>query len=335
MKQRWLIPTLSTIALAVLLSALFLRLDLTPPLASQEGVLVDRLLKALFVLAAVVLSLVLSFLGYSLIAFRRRPGDQEDARPVYGNVPLEITWTAIPLVIVLILGGWGSSVLINISRQPTEGAVVVEVTGRQWSWQFSYPEYGFEAAELVLPVNEPALLRLRSLDVNHGFWVPEFRVKVDVIPGVVTELRITPTETGDYQVHCAELCGTAHASMLAPARVVDQATFQAWVEQRQAAAEAGGEETGAQLIRQQGCLGCHTTDGTPLVGPTFRGLYGSTRTFQDGSTAVADDAYLRNSILNPGDQVVQGYSNVMPDHYAAHLTEPQLQILIEYIKSLK
>jgi cytochrome c oxidase subunit 2 len=333
--KRFIIPISTTIVFSILLSILFLQLDMTPLLASQEGGGIDRLLDGLFILTAIIFSLVMSFLVYSLVAFRRKPGDQEDAKPVFGNVALEIVWTAIPLIIVLVLGAWGTRVLADISQESTPEDLIVEVTGLQWSWRFYYPDYGFTSAELVLPVNQPVLLRIRSDDVIHSFWIPEFRIKMDAVPGVVNEMRITPTEIGNYQVHCSELCGTAHAYMIAPSRVIEPIAFEEWASERQSAAEAGTGETGEQLTKQQGCLGCHSIDGSQLVGPTFKGLFGTTRTFQDGSTATADEEYLRNSILNPGAQVVQGYSNIMPDYYAVHLVEEQLEILVEYIKGLK
>jgi cytochrome c oxidase subunit 2 len=194
----------------------------------------------LFIVASVVFSLVMSFLGYSVFAFRRRPGDMEDAAPVRGHLGLEIAWTVIPLVVVVGLAIWGTVVLLDIKGQPGQDELVVEVTGVQWAWSFDYPEYGINSAELVLPLDRQALLHIRSTDVIHSFWVPEFRIKIDAIPGVLNEARTTPTEMGDYTAYCSELCGTAHAYMTAPVRVLEPSEFEAWVAEQQAAAEPEG-----------------------------------------------------------------------------------------------
>jgi cytochrome c oxidase subunit 2 len=335
--KRLIIPIALTIVLSIVLILFFQNVELIPPVASRQGHPIDALLRVLFVLASIIFSLVISFLLYSVVAFRRRPGDMEDAKPVHGNVPLEIAWTAIPLIIVLVLGGYGSVVLLDISRASGEEELVVEVVGVQFAWSFSYPEYGFTSTELVLPVGRPALFRIESTDVIHSFWIPEFRVKTDAIPGILNEERVTPTEVGDYTAHCSELCGTGHAYMTAPVRVVTEQDFRQWAEEQQAAAAIPlvGAEGGRQLVEQNGCTGCHSLDGTPLVGPTFQGVFGSRRSFDDGTAAMADDAYIRSSILNPGDQVVQGFANVMPGTYGEQLSEEEIDAIVEFIKSLE
>jgi cytochrome c oxidase subunit 2 len=335
--KRFAVPIFLTIVLSAVLIVLFMRLDLTPALASRQGGPIDMLLQALFVLAAVVFSLVISFLLYSVVVFRRRPGDMEDARPVHGNLTLEIVWTVVPLIIVLVLAGYGASVLLDISRAYAEEEMLVEITGAQFKWSFAYPEYGFTSSELVLPVNQPMLFRIRSVDVIHSFWIPEFRVKTDAIPGVLNEERVTPTRVGDYTAYCSELCGTAHAYMKAPVRVVEESAFREWAEEQKRAvqAQAVRAEQGQQLSQQSGCLGCHSTDGSVLMGPTFQGLFGSRRAFEDGTATIADEAYICNSTLNPGDQVVQGFSNIMSGDYGDRLTEEQIDAIIEFIKSLE
>lgn len=335
--KRFAVPIFSTVVLSAVLIVLFMRLDLTPALASQQGRPIDTLLRALFALAAVIFSLVISFLLYSVVAFRRRPGDIKDARPIYGNLALEIAWTVVPLIAVLVLAGFGSSILLDISRAYAEEEMVVEITGVQFTWSFTYPEYDFSSSELVLPVDQPVLFRIRSIDVIHSFWVPEFRIKTDAIPGILNEEQVTPTRVGDYTAYCSELCGTAHAYMKAPVRVVEEAAFREWVEAQRKAAQssAGGAEEGRQLSQQFGCLGCHSTDGSVVVGPTFQGLFGSRRTFEDGTAAIADKAYVRSSIRNPGDQVVQGFSNLMSEDLGKRLTEEQIEAIVEFIKSLE
>jgi len=197
------------------------------------------------------------------------------------------------------------------------------------------------------------LLKLNSVDVIHDFWVPELRVKQDAVPGMTTELRITPTELGEYKVRCAELCGTAHYSMLAPVKVEEPADFEAWITANTtpptdttgtvpsegpaepAPSEAAGVALGATLAQAQGCLGCHSIDGSQLVGPTWLGLYGSQVTLENDTSAVADEEYLRRAILETNAEIVKGYpANIMPSIYLDTLTEEQIDTLIEYIKSL-
>jgi cytochrome c oxidase subunit 2 len=335
--KKAIIPIVLTVVLSVVLILVIESADLTPPLASRQGRSIDTLLRVLFGLAAIIFSLVMSFLLYSVVAFRRRPGDMEDAEPVHGNVPLEIVWTVIPLIIVLALGGYGSAVLIDITRASAEPELVVEVVGFQFVWSFSYPEYGFTSTELVLPVDRSAVFRIRSTDVIHSFWIPEFRIKMDAIPGILNEERVTPSAVGDYTARCSELCGTGHAYMTAPVRVLDEQDFELWVAEQQEAAQQPlvGAEGGQQLVQQYGCIGCHSLDGSALVGPTFQGLFGARRAFEDGTAAIADEAYIGNSILNPGGQILQGFANVMPGNYGEQITEEEITAIVEFIQSLE
>ena len=336
--KRLIAPLLLTVIISIPLVVLFQRIDLTPILAGQQGQSVDSLLRLQFSIAAVIFVLCMVFLLYSVAVFRRQPGDLEDAVPMEGSMPLEIAWTVIPAIIVVSLGIYSTGILFDISRPPNpEKELEVKVTGFQWAWQFEYPEFGITTSELVLPVNRPVLFRLYSTDVIHSFFVPEFRVKLDNIPGVENQLRIRPTKVGEYKLRCAELCGTGAAYMLAPVKVVEESAFQEWVK-AQAALPTGAEaavQRGATWAQQFGCAACHSTDGSTLVGPTWKGLFGSTRTLQDGTTVQVDEAYLRTAIVDPGAQLVQGFPDVMPKDFGERLTEEQIQDLIEYIKSLQ
>ncbi|MFQ5857088.1 MAG: cytochrome c oxidase subunit II [Anaerolineae bacterium] len=333
--RRLAIPILLTIVISIPLAVVFLRVDLTPALAGQQGQAVDSLLRLEFSIAAVIFVLCMVFLLYSVVAFRREPGDLEDAIPIEGSMPLEIAWTVVPLIIVIGLGFYGAGVLVDITKPPSsEKELTVDVTGFQWAWSFEYPELGITASELVLPVNQPVVFRLHATDVIHSFWIPEFRIKMDTIPGIDNHVRIRPTRVGEYKVRCAELCGTGHAYMLARVEVVEEPAFRAWVTHELAEAEAEPER-GQELVQQLGCLSCHSTDGSTLVGPSWKGLYRSERTFQDGTTVVADDEYLRSSILDPGAQILEGFPDLMPKNFKDQLTEEQVLDIIEYIESLK
>jgi cytochrome c oxidase subunit 2 len=311
--------------------------DLVPNLASAEGEYVDLMFQAQIYVIAFIFALIIVFMLYSVFVFRRKPGDTSDGPHITGNTTLEITWTIIPLIIVMGFGVWGALHLSEITAQGAD-ELVVEVTGFQFGWRFEYPQYGLSSQELYLPRDRKVLFRLTSTDVIHSFWIPEFRIKQDAVPGLWTELRVTPTEVGNYRVRCAELCGYAHSAMYAPVVVVEPAEFQSWLEGQDVGASQPPEdmtpvERGAQLAEQQGCLSCHSTDGTTLVGPTWQGLYGSQGMLEDGSTVVADEDYLRKSILDPGAQVVDGFPNIMPPAYT-FLSDDELAALVAYIESL-
>lgn len=310
---------------------------LVPQLASEEGAFVDQMFQAQLYVIAFFFSLIVVLMLYSVIVFRRKPGDESAGPNITGNTPLEITWTVIPLVVVMGFGVWGAS---HLSEMTTDrpGEMIVRVTGFQFGWSFEYPDAGVTSSECYLPRGRQIKFEITSRDVIHSFWVPEFRIKQDAVPGRWTELRVTPTETGDYRIRCAEMCGYAHSAMYAPVVVVEPDQFEAWLQgQEVAAPPSSGEqslvERGEKMAGEQGCLSCHSTDGSVLVGPTWLGLFGSQRQLEDGSTVTADDAYLRNSILDPESQVVAGYPMIMPNAYD-FLAEEDITAVVEYIKSL-
>ena len=336
MKKFWP-PILLTVVVAVILVALITR-DFTPALAAYEGARVDAFLRMLFAISAAIFALVMVFLFYSLAVFRRKPGDDTDGPPIRENLRLEIVWTVIPLIIVLVLAFLGIDLLRDMT-EAKEGELEVKVVGFQYSWTFEYPEQGIISPELMLPVDRPVVFKLYSNDVIHSFYIPEFRIKMDTIPGQENVLRITPSQVGEYKVRCAELCGAGHSYMLAPVSVVEQSTFQQWLQEQKAAANDGSLSTqakaGKQASQETGCIACHSTDGAPLVGPTWLGLFGRESALTDGSTVVADETYLSNSILEPGSQIVEGFADLMPKDYGNRLSEAQIQDIIAYIKSLQ
>jgi len=310
--------------------------DLVPKLASAEGQFVDQLFQSQLYVIAFIFALILVFIGYSIVVFRRRPGETGEGRYVKGNTPLEIAWTVIPLAVVMGFGVVSARQLGQMTAgDPDE--LVVEVTGFQFGWRFDYPGSGVTSSDLVLPLGRKTLFRITSTDVIHSFWVPEFRIKQDAVPGRWTTLRVTPTELGDYRIRCAEMCGYAHSAMYAPVMVVEPAAFEDWLAGAAVPAVPEGElslvEKGANLAQAQGCMSCHSVDGSALVGPTWLGLFGSVRQLEGGATVTADEAYLRNSILKPTSQVVAGYPSIMPAAYD-FLAPEDIDALVEYIKSL-
>jgi len=312
-------------------------IDLMPVEASAQAIPVDWMWNLQVMAMSFLFTLIVVPLIYSLFVFRRRKGDMSDAAHMEGNTKLEITWTLLPLIAVLTFAYLGAYTL-GQTRAADPQAMTIKVHASQWAWSFEYPQ-GFTSKELRLPLNKQVVLEMDSRDVIHSFWVPEFRIKQDVVPGRVTEYRITPTLIGAYKVRCAELCGVSHAYMESPVVVMSQADFDAWVAAQvkaaAAAQAAGGAENGKVLAAQFGCVGCHTSDGSKSVGPTWQGLFGSRVELSDGTTVAADEAYLVESIVNPGAKIVAGFPEGLMPSFKDQLSEAQVNDLIAYIRSLK
>ncbi|MBC8505549.1 MAG: cytochrome c oxidase subunit II [Chloroflexi bacterium] len=311
--------------------------ELLPAQASLQAVGIDWLFDLHFKVIAFLFALIIGFMLYSIVVFRRKKGDTEDGDHIEGNTPLEILWTVVPLGVVLYFSFLGAQVLGDVERiDPL--ALEVDVIGSQWSWRFEYPDYDVVSTTLVLPVDQQTVLRLSSTDVIHSFWVPEFRIKQDVLPGdknMIRDMRITPTEMGDFTVRCAELCGTQHAYMTAPVVVMSESEFTSWLDEQAALIPDNPVDRGRLWAEQNACLTCHSTDGSELVGPTWFNVYGSQETLEDGSTVTVDDEYIYESITEPMLRIVEGFPPAMPPALSENLTNEQIADIIEFIKSLK
>ena len=323
------------VILTVLTYAGLMAVGLMPVAASAQAGPIDWLWNLEMMVISFLSALIIVPLIYSLIVFRRKKGDTQDAEHVEGNTNLEITWTVIPLFLVMVFAYLGAGNLSAIRRVDPE-AMVVKVTGIQWSWKFEYPAYGVTSTELHLPEGKQVLLQMTSNDVIHSFWVPEFRVKQDLVPGRITELRITPTLVGNYKVRCAELCGTSHAYMEGPVIVSAQADFDAWMaEQVKLAEEAAAtpEGRGQALVLANGCAACHSVTGAAGIGPTWLGLFGHEVPLADGTTVTADEAYLHESIKAPQAKIVAGFENQLMPTYG--FTDEQINDIVAYIKTIR
>ena len=335
--KHYLVTGVLVVVMTIMVYLLLTNIGLLPPQASTQAETIDRLFNLHFFLISFLFSLITVLIGYSLIVFRKRPDGPDEGRPFSGSTKLEVVWTLIPLATVLMISYVGSQSLAEILRVDPQ-AMEVKVTAGQWYWLFEYPDYGIQSNSLYLPVDEQVLLKMTSRDVIHSFWVPEFRVKQDVLPGenLVKELRFTPTIIGDYKVRCAEMCGGSHAYMESPVVVLSRADFDAWVLEQSGALADDPVARGRQVAKVNGCVGCHSDTGVRLVGPTWLGIFGRQTLLTDGSIVIADENYLRNSIINTNDQIVDGFTaNIMPQNYADLLTDEQISDLIEYMKSLK
>jgi cytochrome c oxidase subunit 2 len=310
---------------------------LMPVQASAQALSIDWMWDWEVVVMSFLFWLIIAPMIYTMIVFRRKKDDTSDAEHMEGNTTLEISWTALPLILVVIFAYMGAYSLGEIRRiEPT--AMVIKVRAQQFSWTFEYPEYGgIVSEELYLPVDRPVVLKMESRDVIHSFWVPEFRVKQDVVPGRVTEYRITPTLIGNYKVRCAELCGASHYNMERDVIVTDDVKFDAWVMEQQAVLAAAlqtPEGQGQLLVVRNGCTGCHSVDGTRGTGPTWFNLYGSVVPLNDGSTVIADDAFIHESIVDPNAKIVAGFPSpsLMPRY---EFTDEEIANIIAYIQTLK
>jgi len=302
------------------------QLHLMPVQGSTRAVEVDRLFQLLLGITAFIFLLVEGALLYAALRFRRKPGDEADAAPVHGNNALEILWTIIPAAVVVFVGVYSVQVLQDIER-PQDNTMVVEVVGRQFSWEFRYPADDVTTGELHLPVGRPVLFQISSEDVIHSFWVPAFRAKRDATPGQVSELRITPSEVGRFPVRCAELCGPGHAGMITEVVVEEPDVFAAWLAETKA-----GPTDPAAIFTQFGCAACHTlaaAGSNGLVGPALDGI--GTRAAEREPGVSAQD-YIVQSITDPGAYVVPGFADgLMPRDFKSRLSDDQLRILVEFL----
>jgi len=332
--RHFLIVGILVIVMAVLTYVGLDAAKLMPIQASAQAVSIDWLWNWQLVAISFLFALIFVPMIYSLVAFRRKQGDTSDGEHIEGNTPLEIAWTVLPLFLVLTFAYMGAYSL-GETRRVDPNAIVIKVRAQQFTWSFEYPDYGIVSSELHLPVDQQVVLKMESGDVIHSFWVPEFRVKQDVVPGRVTEYRITPTLTGSYKVRCAELCGTSHSYMENPIVVDTQIDYDTWITEQTAIAVASQtpEGLGKILTVKNGCIGCHSVDGAKMTGPTWFELFGENVELADGTSVVADDAYIAQSILEPKASEVAGFSPTVMPAYA--LTEAEIANIIAYIKTLK
>lgn len=296
---------------------------------SKDAARVDALWLFWLMVAGFFTLLICILLLVFCIRYRRRKG-QAKPRPVHGNIPLEVVWIVIPLVLAMVLFGWGAVLYRDLS-QPPGGTLDVYVVAKQWMWKVQHPSGRREINELHLPAGRPVRLILSSEDVIHDFFVPAFRVKMDVLPGRFTYLGLEPERTGVFDLFCAEFCGTGHSDMIGKVVVLEPHRFQQWLDEDPERPPMA--ESGKQLFERLGCAACHMAGDDPR-GPTLRGLYGSMVRLESGASVLADEAYLREAVLEPDKTIVRGYRAIMPT-YKDQVTEEQLVKLLEYMRSLE
>jgi cytochrome c oxidase subunit 2 len=302
-----------------------------PLFPEQASTLAGRVDGLFFYLCAVsiVFSLLIGLLVITFAVRYRRRSPSDRPPQIHGSVQLETVWTAVPLVLVLVMFFWGVSVYFSYARPPAK-ALDIHAVGKQWMWKFQHMEGHREINELHVPVGRPVRLTMASEDVIHSFYVPAFRVKADVVPGRYNTTWFEATKTGSYHLFCAEYCGTKHSGMIGRVVVMEPADYQAWLsgQTSQVPPIVAGEE----LFNTLACVTCHKQERTAR-GPSLDGLYGSAVRLRGGEKVVADERYIRQSILNPSAKLVEGYEPIMPT-FEGQISEEGLLGLVAYIKSL-
>ena len=302
---------------------------LFPDQASSFAFHVDALYFGILALCVFFALIVVILVVIFAIKYQRK-SDDEVPRQIAGHLGLEIFWTAIPAVLALGVFVWATVLYFHLITPPPN-AMEIYVVGKQWMWKLQHPEGKKEINELHVPLGESVRLTMTAEDVLHSFYIPAFRVKKDVVPGRYTNLWFKATQVGSYHLFCAEFCGTEHSRMIGTVHVLEPQDYEAWL--TGGTANEPMEVAGERLFEQYACHTCHKMDGTGR-GPSLSGLFGKTVALEGGGTALVDEAYIRESILNPSAKIMAGYKPIMPT-FKGQISEEGIIQIIAYIKSLK
>jgi cytochrome c oxidase subunit 2 len=300
-----------------------------PPQASTTAEHVDVLFYFLVSICGAVGIMVAVLLIYFSVRYRRRPGDVGSPPKTESSLALEWFWTLTPLGIFMVMFVWGGTVYFGAYRAPDD-ATPIYVVAKQWMWKFQHPEGQREINTLHVAVGQSYRVLLTSEDVIHSFFVPAFRIHMDVLPERYTSVWFQATRTGEYHLFCSQYCGTNHAGMVGTVIAMEPAEYQRWLRLQ---AEGSLALQGRKVFLKYRCLSCHSADGHARA-PVLENLYGKQVQLNDGRTVVADDDYLRESILNPGAKIVAGWQNIMPT-FRGQVSEEEIVELIAFIQSLK
>jgi cytochrome c oxidase subunit II len=292
---------------------------------------VDAVYYFLVVASTISCILLIGGMVYFAIKYRRKTATDKVGTMTHNGL-LEFTWSFIPFLIFMFVFAWGWYIYDEM-RHPPKDAFEVHVVAKQWAWEFKYKS-GRTSSDLYVPANTNVKLIMSSIDVLHSFFVPAFRIKQDVVPGMYTTLWFNADHEGEYQVFCTEFCGTKHSEMLAKVKVLSKEGFESWL---------GTDvykglsllDIGKKLYQEKGCIGCHSTNGNPGVGPTWKGMFGSNRKLDNGQDVAFDENYVRESILTPAAKVAAGFkAGVMPT-FQGSFSDQEISAIIEFVKSLK
>lgn len=292
----------------------------------------------------VILSIIIFFLiglTTALVIFIIKYNEKKHPKAAHfhSNNTLEIIWTIIPLALVMAMFYFGWTGYTPMESKPPDNSLPIKVTARMWSWSFEYPN-GRRTDTLYVPQGEPIALHLTSLDVIHAFYIPAFRIKKDMVPGKDREAWFIANSPGSYDLFCAEYCGLEHSSMLSTVEVLPKEKFEKWLADTSTGVAASVQSpvlAGKTVLQKYGCNACHSFDGSRLLGPSYKGLFGERVTvITNGAERdiVADEAYIRRSILNPNTDIVKGFQKGLMLSYEGQITDEEINQVIEYLKTL-
>ena len=262
----------------------------------------------------------------------RRKGPNDKTEYITHNATLETVWTVVPTVVCIFVGFCGFFVYKDM-RTPAGNPIEIQVTGQKWFWTYKYENGKTADNDLVVPVNQPVRLIMKSKDVTHSFFVPAMRVKEDVIGSDYHYMWFLPTETGNFHIFCAEYCGKSHSKMTGILRVVSMSEYEDFINDRKKE-DLAPEDLGKKLYASKACITCHSLDGSKILGPSFKGLYGREEEMSDGEKVKVDESYLRESILYSTKKVVKGFQPVMPS-YDGQMKDEEIEGLIAFIKTVQ
>lgn len=316
----------------------------TLPQASTFAEGTDLLYVFIVALSVFFFVLIMGVQGYFMWKYRRRSDDQKTSSITH-NGKIEFLWSAVPAVLLVVIFVWGEVDFLKQAVPPSD-AVQVRVTGRQWFWTVDYPDYpGVQLTSsvddnvvtMVVPKGKPVQLTMTSEDVIHDFYIPAFRVKRDVVPGRYTTMWFEATQVGEFNLYCAEYCGDQHSAMIGKVKVLEPELFGDYLQELGKLEQEPGQslaDFGQVIYNRRGCNACHSLDGSPKVGPTWKGLWGKQETTDKGAVTV-DDNYVKESVLEPNAQIVAGFEGVKMPSYKGQLDDKQIEALVEFIKTLK
>lgn len=307
--------------------------SIMPPAGSTISGEVDAIFYFILYASTAILALVTGAIVFFIVKYRRR-GDATRTSGVDHNLALEITWTVLPLILIVIVFVWGFEIFIRMHIVPAN-AIEVKVTAQQWFWSFEYANGQTSVNDLIVPVDQPIKLLMSSRDVIHSFFVPDFRVKMDVLPNRYTIAWFEAISKGEFVLFCTEFCGKGHSEMTGKVTVLSDSAYALWLEKGSGPAQGESlADYGGRLFTERACVTCHRLDGKADIGPSLAGLFGKPELLEDGSSITVDENYIRESLLEPSAKVTAGFKPIMPT-YQGILKDRDVDALIEFIKSLE
>ncbi|HVU06107.1 MAG TPA: cytochrome c oxidase subunit II [Polyangiaceae bacterium] len=304
-----------------------------PARGSTTADAVDGLFNYIYWVSVISVVLLLGLMIVFVIKYKAKDRNVKPEGATDHHTGLELIWSTVPLPVVLLMFAWGFQGFVNLRTTPKD-AYEIHVTAQKWKWLFEYPN-GYADDVLHVPVGRKVRAVITSMDVVHSFGLPAFRTKEDAVPGRYTELWFEPTQPGEYPVFCDQYCGTDHSGMITKVVAHEQADFEKFLEDAQKKMDLMPPmELGEKMYNQQGCAGCHTLDGSPKTGPSWKGLFGKMETMSDGSTMMVDENYIKESIMEPQAKMVKGFPPAMPT-FKGKLSDKKIEGLIAFIKAQK